>query len=241
MRTKLMVSLFLAGGMLALVQAQQPGRGFGGGGFGGPSFLVMNESVQQDLKMTDDQITKVKEWGKEFRTKSEEIRKDKGVEAPTKGGGFKRPSPEQQEKIAAANAEISKVAYKDLGDVLKKEQVERLKQIDRQNQGINAFTDPEVLTALNLTDTQKASIKSVSADFTKDRDEINKEARGDGGKNFDKEKFADAQKKIQKIQKESFAKVTDLLTDDQKKTWKTLTGETFDVSKLTGFPMRKKD
>jgi hypothetical protein len=189
--------------------------------------------------MTDDQITKVKEWSKEFRTKAEEIRKDKGVES-TKGMGFKRPSAEQLEKIAAANAEISKVAYKDLGDVLKKEQVERLKQIDRQNMGINAFTDAEVMTALNLTDTQKASIKSVSADFTKDRDENNKEARGDG-KNFDKEKFADAQKKIQKIQKESFAKVTDLLTDEQKKTWKTLTGETFDVSKLTGFPMRKKD
>jgi hypothetical protein len=251
MRSKILVALFLAGGMLAVVQAQQGGRGFGGFG-GGPTMLVMDKSVQEDLKMTDDQIEKVKTWTKDFREKANEIRKDKGVEfGGGKGGGgkgFTPPTPEMMEKIAAANAEISKVAYKELGDVLKKEQVERLKQIDRQYMGVNAFTDPEVESALKLTDSQKISIKSYTGDFAKDRTDINKEAgfgggKGGGGKGtFDLEKFQEVQKKVQKVQKEYISKAVDNLTDEQKKTWKSLIGEPFDVSKIVPFrPMPKKD
>jgi hypothetical protein len=150
--------------------------------------------------------------------------------------------------MAAANAEISKVAYKELGDILKKEQVERLKQIDRQNMGINAFNDAEVVSALNLTDSQKTSIKGYTTDFGKDRADINKEAgigfggKGGGKGNFDPEKMQEATKKIQKVQKEYVGKAVDSLTDEQKKTWKGLIGEAFDLSKLTGFrPMQKKD
>jgi hypothetical protein len=152
--------------------------------------------------------------------------------------------------MMAANAEISKVAYKELGDVLKKEQVERLKQIDRQNMGVAAFSDAEVVTSLKLTDSQKTSIKGLSGDFQKDSREIRSEAGlGGGGKGgggggrggFDPEKMAEVQKKVQKVQKEYVSKAVDLLDDEQKKTWKSLIGEPFDLSKITGYPMRKKD
>jgi hypothetical protein len=246
MRSKVVIALLLAGGMLAVVQAQ-PGRGFGG--FGGVAGLVRNKAVQEDLKMTDEQVTKVGEWAKEFGPKSMEIMKDKGVEIGGKGGkggGFAKLTPEQMEKMAAANAEISKVAYKELGDVLKKEQVERLKQIDRQNMGVNAFTNDEVVDALKLTDSQKTSVKGLTGDFGKDSAEIRSEAGfgkgGGGGKGaFDPEKMAEMNKKIQKAQKEYTAKAVDLLTDDQKKTWKTLTGEAFDLTKLQGGFGKKKD
>jgi hypothetical protein len=246
MRSKILIALFLAGGMLAVVQAQQGRGGFGGFGAMGPSGLVMQKAVQEDLKMTEDQVTKVGEWAKEFRTKAAEISKDKGVEVPEKGkgkGGFTPPTPEQREKLAAAAIEINKVAYKELGDVLKKEQVDRLKQIDRQNMGISAFTDADVVSALALTDSQKISVKGYVTEFEKDRADINKEARGTGGKGgFDPEKMAEAGKKVQKVQKEYVAKAIDVLTDDQKKTWKTLNGEAFDLSKITfGRPMQKKD
>jgi hypothetical protein len=245
MRSKVVIAVLLAGGMLAVVQAQPGGRF---GGFGGVTGLVRNKAVQEDLKMTDEQVTKVTEWAKEFGPKSMEIMKDKGVEFGGKGkngGGFGKQTPEQQEKMAAATAEISKVAYKELGDVLKKEQVERLKQIDRQNMGVNAFTDAEVVEALKLTDTQKTSIKGLVGDFGKDRTEIMADTGVKGG-GFGKltpeqqEKMAEAQKKVQKAQKEYLGKAADLLTDDQKKTWKTLTGEAFDLTKLTGGG-RKKD
>jgi hypothetical protein len=256
MRSKFVIAMFLGCGMLAVVQAQQ-GRG-GFGGVGGVTQLVRAKAVQEELKMTDDQVAKVDEWAKDFRTKSQEIMKDKGVEIGGGGkggkggggGGFAPMTPEQQEKMMAANAEISKVAYKELGDVLKKEQVERLKQIDRQNMGVAAFSDAEVVTSLKLTDSQKTSIKGLSGDFQKDSREIRSEAGlGGGGKGgggggrggFDPEKMAEVQKKVQKVQKEYVSKAVDLLDDEQKKTWKSLIGEPFDLSKITGYPMRKKD
>jgi hypothetical protein len=100
--------------------------------------------------------------------------------------------------------------------------------------GVSAFSDTEVASALKLDDSQKISIKGITGDFNKDRGEIMREARGDGTKGgFDKEKTAEATKKVQKVQKEYMAKAIDVLNDEQKKTWKTLIGEPFDVTKLT--------
>ena len=42
------------------------------------------------------------------------------------------------------NVLVSKEAYKQLGDILKKEQIDRLKQIEHQRMGVNAFTNAEV-------------------------------------------------------------------------------------------------
>ena len=55
MRTRYFVAgSLLIVGMLAIVQAQ-PG-GFGGFGGGGPTSLVTNKAVQEDLKMTEEQV-----------------------------------------------------------------------------------------------------------------------------------------------------------------------------------------
>jgi hypothetical protein len=226
------VAGLLVFGMVAIVQAQ-PG-GFGRGG-GGPTTLVVNKAVQEDIKASEEQITKLKDWAKEFKTTSDKIREDEGVKIGK--GGFGKIDEEMQAKIASANVKISKEAYKQLGDVLKKEQVERVKQIERQNLGIQAFTNAEVVEALKLTDAQKASVKGISADLQKETREIYADAGigGKGGK-FDQEKFQEAQKKVQKVQKEYMTKVVDVLEDTQKKTWKELTGEAFDTTKLnTGF------
>jgi len=230
--------MLLAGGMMAAIQAQ-PGGGFGAIAAGSVTGLIVNKAVQEDLKMTDAQVTKTMEWAKEFRTKAMEIRKDKGVEFGGGKGGFTPPTPEQLEKIVAANAEIRKVSYKELGDVLKKVQIERLKQIDRQSMGIAAFTNDEVVVkALNLADTQKTSLKEISDEFGKARGEILSGAFSGG---FDVEKFQEAQKKIQKIQNEHMDKAVALLTDEQKTTWRKLKGEAFDIQKLIPQFPKKKD
>jgi hypothetical protein len=241
MRSKLLIAMFLAGGILTVVQAQT-GGGFAAFAGGGVAQLIVNRAVQDDLKMTDDQVAKSMEWAKEFRTKAMEIRKDKGVVGSGvvfgKGGDKGAITPEQQEKLAAANAEIRKVSYKELGIILKKEQLVRLKQIDRQNMGVNAFTNDEVVAALKLTDTQMTSLKGISDDFEKARREILSAAISGGP---DIEKIQDAQKKIQKIQNEYIDKAVALFTDDQKATWKKLKGETFDLQKLVPQFPKKKD
>ncbi|MCE9566213.1 MAG: hypothetical protein K8U57_29680 [Planctomycetes bacterium] len=223
----------LALGMVGLAQAQfRPG---GGGGGGGPAFLVGNKAVQEDLKLSEDQITKLKEWGKEFQKKAAEIRKDKGVEFSK--GGFGKIEPEMREKMDAANAEISKVAYKELADVLKKEQIDRLKQISTQQQGTGAFTNAEVVDALKLTAAQKDSVKGITGDLAKDTKEIFGEPTK-GKPDFTK--LEENMKKVQKLQKEYMGKLEDILDDSQKKIWKDLKGEAFDTSKLQfQFPKKK--
>ncbi|HVL15998.1 MAG TPA: hypothetical protein VM529_25720 [Gemmata sp.] len=246
------VAGLMVAGMFALVQAQ-PGGGFGRGGFGGVTSLVTNKAVQEDIKATDEQVKQLADWSKEFPKKAAEIRKDEGIEGGFGGGfGGGKIDPEQQKKIAAANAKIATEAYKQLGDVLKKDQIDRIKQIERQQLGLRAFTNAEVVEALKLTDSQKASVTGISGDFTKESREIMTEAGfggggfgggggkggGKGGKGggkggFDNEKFQEAQKKVTKVQAEYTAKIVDVLDDSQKKTWKELIGEPFDVSKLT--------
>ena len=230
------VAGLLVAGMVGLAQAQfRPG-----GGGGGVTFLVSNKAVQEDLKLTEDQVTKLKDWGTEFRKKSAEIMKDKGIDFG-KGGGFGKMDDETRTKLEAANAEINKAAYTQLADVLKKEQVERLKQIQRQQMGASAFTNAEVADALKLTAAQKDSVKGVLGDLQKDTKEITGTGAGGGGKGkFDFEKMQENQKKVQKLQKEYLGKLEDLLDDKQKAAWKELKGAEFDLTKLQ-FQPRKKD
>jgi hypothetical protein len=237
MRNKACIAILLVCGMMAIVNAQ-PGNI--GAIAGGPvSLLVSNKTVQEDLKLTDEQLAKVKDWSAEMRSKAADIRKEKGVEFGGKGGkGFTPFTPEQLEKNAAANDEIRKVSYVDLGEVLKKQQIERLKQIDRQNMGLGAFTSVEVAVALSLTDAQKNSIKEFGQKLVQARSEIMKEALSGG---FDPEKVLSAAKDVRKVENEHVGKAVALLTDEQKKKWKALIGEAFDLEKLTPQFPKKKD
>jgi hypothetical protein len=241
------VAGLLAAGMLAVVQAQ-PGGGFGGFGGGGPTGLVNQKAVHEDIKASEEQVKKLADWSKEFGAKRFEMLKDEGIDFKSGfgKGGFDE---ETRTKMAAANAKINKEAYKQLGDVLKKEQIERIKQIERQQMGLNAFTNAEVVETLKLTDTQKTTIKGIVGDYDKERREIFADAgigggKGKGGKG-DPEKAKEATAKVQKAQTGYTMKIMEALDDSQKKTWKELTGEPFDLTKLTfggfGGKGKKKD
>lgn len=235
------VAGLLATGMVIVANAQfgQPGGGFGGFGQG-PTGLVVNKAVQEEVKMTEEQVKKVGEWTKEFQKTAQKIREDKGVKfgGGGKGGGFGKVDEEMQKKINEANAEITKEAYKQLGDVLKKEQIDRVKQIERQRLGIRAFTSATVADALKLSATQKDSVKSIVADYDKDakevRDAANKDKKGGkGGFGGFGPLDAESQKKIDDAAKKYTSKiVADVLDDSQKKMWKDMIGEPFDLSKL---------
>src|SRR5436309_3275652 len=61
-------AFLLAAGMvgLAVAQQRQGGMGFGGGG---PAGLVNSKTVLADIKATDEQATKLKEWAKDYQAK----------------------------------------------------------------------------------------------------------------------------------------------------------------------------
>src|SRR5262249_19000190 len=92
--------------------------------------------------------------------------------------------------------------------------------ISLQQRGVQAFMDSEVEKKLKLTGEQKDKLKTIQEDATKEMREIFQNAGADR---------AAAMEKIRTLRKESLDKASGVLTDEQKKTWKDMTGEPFEV------------
>lgn len=204
----------LAFGLVAALSAPalaQGRGGFGGGmGMGGPTALLANPGVQKELKMDSEQVEKANALATEVREKMTEVRSQlEGLE------GQERMA-KQQELAKPINEDAMKKAKK----ILKEEQVTRLTQIELQQRGVNAFSDPAIAKKLSITDEQSSKIKSLLADQQSEMQEIRQSAGND---------FQAMMPKIQALRKETNTKAIALMTDDQKKTWKEMTGEPFEV------------
>jgi Spy/CpxP family protein refolding chaperone len=146
-----------AGGGAGGAGGQPPGggRGQGGGmmgGFGGgPTTLLVNKSVLEELKVTDEQKTKLADWAKDATAKQRE----KMQEVFTPG---ERPDMAKMQEMMAS---INKEQMEDVSKVLKEDQVKRFKEISLQIQGFRAFQSKEVQTSLKLSDEQKDALKEI--------------------------------------------------------------------------------
>jgi Spy/CpxP family protein refolding chaperone len=214
MRT-LPFKLAVAALALALVLpafAQRQGRGRGGfGGFGPPegAMLLMNKSVQDELKLSDDQkaaLTKIQTKQRETLTKARE----------DAAGDFAK----MREAMQAAMQESQKEATKVL-EGLKPDQKKRFHQIEAQVLGTRALALPPIQKELGLSDKQKEELKGITEDARRDQLEIMKEA----GK--DKEGRQAAFQKVQKLQQEASAKALKVLTAEQQTKFKEMQGEKF--------------
>jgi Spy/CpxP family protein refolding chaperone len=206
----------LAFGLVALstipAMAQQ-GKGQGRGGFGmmgGPTQLLSNKSVQQELKVTDAQAEKLNALAEELQEKQRaEFGKLRDLSAE-----------ERREKMQELTRSNNEEVHKSLKGILKEEQTKRFGQIQLQQAGVTAFSTPRVEKELDLTSDQKSKIRLINEDLQ----ESVRGAFGGGGSDF-----AAAREKITQLRKQGLDKVTALLSDDQKKAWKDLTGEPFEV------------
>jgi hypothetical protein len=211
MRT--MIRSFVGLGLVAMLAgpAFAQGRGgFGRGGGGGLAMLLGNASVQQELKLNDEQVGKAKEV-------SEKI----GGETREKFQGLQDLSPEERrEKMVAITKETNDATIKAAGEFLKPEQITRLKQISYQARGATAFVDPEVASKLNLTDSQKSDIQAINTESMSQMREIFQSAQDDR---------EGAMKKMADLRKVTMDKAAAKLNDEQQKTWKELIGVAFEV------------
>jgi hypothetical protein len=187
------------------------GRGFGMfGGRGGIAMLIGNASVQSELKLDDQQKEKAKEVADKNREKFQAARQGlEGLEGE-----------ERRTKFQELAKEVNESTLKAIGEFMKPEQITRLKQISYQERGAPAFSDPEVATKLNLTDSQKGDIKTIV-------DESNEQMR-DLRQQFQDDREG-AMKKMAEIRKATLEKVTAKLNDEQQKQWKELIGAPFEV------------
>lgn len=223
MRTVL--SLTALGVLIVLLvdasQAQQPGRFGGGRGFGGPGFLLMNKGVQEELKITDEQKTKIAEITKEYGAKQRELFSGfQDLSNEEKRAKFKELQNDPKFK------EISEGQTKAIMAVLKPEQEKRFKQLQLQQEGVRAFQNETVVKELQITDEQKEKLKTIAEENGKEMRELFSEAT--------KDNRAEMQKKIRSLREEGMEKAVAVLNADQKSKWKELTGEPFEV-RFEGF------
>jgi len=203
---------FVAFGLVAALSGpvMAQGRGGFGGMGGGPANLLGNPSVQKELKLDSAQTEKATTLATETREKMMGLRSQleglEGQEAITKRQELAKPINEEAMKSAAA--------------FLKPEQVKRLQQIEIQQRGANALSDPAIAKKLGVTDEQASKVKTILADSQTEMRELFQSAGDDRQA---------AMAKVQTLRKDTNNKVMALMTEDQKNTWKEMTGEPFEV------------
>jgi hypothetical protein len=180
--------------------AQRPGgRGFGGSG--GGTMLLGQESVQQELKLSPEQIKQVDEYLPKQRE--------------TFSGLRDLSQQERRQKLA----ELAKANQGALGSILDETQQARLKQIALQQRGTQALADPEVAEAVGLDDEQKGRVR-----------ELDSEARAEMQKLFQDFRAGDRtelRKKFEAARNAVSERIQALLTPEQQAKWKDLVGEPF--------------
>jgi hypothetical protein len=188
----------------------RPGQGGLGQGRGGVAFLLAMPALQEELKLSDEQkeeLKKVRE-SDDAKALQEAMRGMRGLSEEERAAKIKELAPKREA-----------VEKKTLA-VLKEDQVKRVKQIQRQTSGIEAFADEEVQKELKLSDEQKDKLKKLATDAREEMADLRKDAGGD---------FQAMMEKMTKLRKETMTKATGVLTDDQKKAWKDLTGAPFEM------------
>jgi hypothetical protein len=199
---KVSLSMALVAVLASPALAQRPG---GRGGFG--QSLLLNKSVQEELKLSKEQKEKLEPVAKKSQEKMREL---------FQGGGFDR------EKFQALQKETEEEATKaaDLTSEQKKRYGEiRLQQ--RVRFGPAVFADKEVQSQLKLTDDQKDAVKTI---LKETQDKIKEET-----KDLEMQDFRKRMEITQKLNKEAMSTVAKKLTKEQKETWTKMLGEPFEV------------
>nr|BAL53678.1 hypothetical conserved protein [uncultured Planctomycetota bacterium] len=199
---KLALALVLGVWLVEQTHAQEkprPGIGRGFGAFGaGRLFLLSQESVQADLKLTEEQKSKIRSLQEEQR---------QALQGLANLG---------REERAKRLRELAEKTDKELASLLKPAQSKRLNQIRlqlqvRQGNYANILNDPEIVEQLSLTNEQKEKVRQLNAEADNIRQSFQQGNR----------------EEIFKRMKELQGKYEAVLTEQQKSKLKELGGEPF--------------
>jgi hypothetical protein len=174
--------------------------------------LLMNKSVQQELKVEQGQIDKATEA---FQKLDED---NKDLLAKIRDRSL--PAKERVE----ARLKVYDGSRKIVAEILTPEQLKRLQQIHLQRAGVNAFTltyppvFPDAQKALNLTDKQKAELKALRAKEVEERYQIIKQGVNNP---------AEYNEKTEAVLKDKLEAGLKVLTEEQRKTSNELVGKPF--------------
>jgi hypothetical protein len=213
----------------------QPGGGFGQGGGSLRSMLHTSKPLQEELKLTDDQIAKFKEYSE----KNAAQRGQGGMGGfggggggfgggGFGGGGFGGGSDLDTLESLKAQMKTVEERIEFVNKTLTKEQAERFAQLETQRLGIRAFTNTRIAKELKLTEDQKKRI----AEINKDLGEEMAKTFGQRGQQQDQAARDEASKKRSQLTEFAMEAIEKELTGEQKSNWTKMVGTKFDMNKL---------
>ncbi|MHB1426168.1 MAG: hypothetical protein ACYC3I_23640 [Gemmataceae bacterium] len=197
------LTLCLALGVTSITLGQAPAPQ--GDAILGP--MLSNPGVQKELKLSGDQITKLRDsLGKVVDKYKGDLTK------------LDKMTPDERDKKLKALGEDSR---KVISSVLDAKQWKRYKQIEWQIIGFGALQDPELQKELKLSEEQKKKIDDIFTDANKKIQELDK------NRETSPEKF-------QAVVKDTEKKANDVLSEEQKKSLKEIKGPEFQFAPPRG-------
>ena len=217
-RSSLLLAMAVVLGTAMLAAAAEQGARRGGGFRGGRSSLIgllSLEQVQKELKLNDEQKSKVAEIGKKIRADmTKEYAALREMTDRTK----------QRAKLTELGAQADQMARKALRGVLEREQTMRLYQIRTQVRGVVASLGNQyVARRLKLTDEQKKKVAAISTSRQQKQRELFASMR-DASQEEQRKAFAKYGEIRQKAEEEALA----VLNAEQKEGFKKMQGKKFE-------------
>jgi hypothetical protein len=178
----------------------------------GPQFIVFRDKVQEDLKVSADQKQKlqgrmeiaIKEMMENFQLFGGLAPDERGK----KMGSYRQTAEEKQAAF--------------LKDTLTKEQLERMRQLTLQREGLFTLGHPEMMAELKLTDQQNRQFMALIQEMQKAIEPLFQEAQS-------AENPQELGPKVMKLRKQYEGKIEAMLSDAQKEQWKEMLGKPLDL------------
>jgi hypothetical protein len=204
------------------------GFGMAGGG-GGISVssqygrLLNAPTVQKELKLSEEQIAKIREAGDKAQAAMRDMFSGMGNSRELSAEERRAMAVESGKKMQAQQEETKKA----IEAVLQPTQLERLKGIALQTSGVQSLNDKQIQQELKLEEYQTAAIRLIG-------DRSGKKTRELYGRGAD---FQAAGAKMQELRTEAEKQIMDVLTDEQKALLDKMKGDKLEIpdSELRGF------
>jgi serine/threonine protein kinase len=175
----------------------------------GQPFLLKKQSVLNDMNVSKAQRTRIGDMLNKWDKERQE-----------KFGGFRHLDAEDRQKLFVEMARSNEAA---IADILEPAQLRRFQQIIVQCKGPMAFREPEIASTLKLTTEQRKQIRAIDANVDFERH---------GGPSGPQSRQAQEDNK----RKSAMKQILKVLTAEQEKQWRELTGEPFTSSEPIFLP-----
>jgi hypothetical protein len=175
--------------------------------------LASQKSVQEELKLSDEQIKQVAKIVEDMKAKAADLTET---------------DPKERMKKAV---QMFQGAEKSVFALLKPEQSKRLRQIALQQQHLaRALESTEVAKELQLSEEQTKQVRAIREDAAREMSRLSENAKSRD----------EVREKTAALAKSTEEKLLKVLTEEQKRKWNELLGEPFKGELKQGFGLRER-